>query len=191
MTLYVPLFRRKREGLTDFRVRKKAIMSGEILAVIRKSTKNITVQFIKPEVNGDRVIFSSHSRVLRKFGWLGSLKSTPAAYLLGLYAGKEAIKHGIKRAVVYTGLLRYVKGSRISALVKGLVDSGLDVPSDKETFPGEERITGKFIADYASSLLEKDKEKYRKIFSRLLKEGFKPEEYPEYFEKVRKAIVGG
>jgi large subunit ribosomal protein L18 len=190
MSSYIPLFRRKREGLTDYRVRKKAVMSREVLAVIRKTNKNVTIQFVKPEINGDKVISSFHSSALRKMGWLGSLKSTPACYLLGLYAGKKAQEVGIRRAVVYTGLLPYVRGSRISALVKGLVDSGLDIPSNSETFPEEERITGKFIADYAAKLIKENKEKYNKFFSSLLKQGFKPEEYPAYFEITRKIIMG-
>lgn len=187
---YIPLFRRKRDGLTDYRVRKKAVLSREILAVIRKSTKNVSVQFVKPEITGDRIVAAYHSKMLRKLGWHGYPKSTPSCYLLGLYAGKEAQKKGIRRAIVYTGLMPYVRGSRVAAVVKGLVDSGLDVPSNSETFPSEERVSGKFIADYALKLLKEDRDKYSRLFSGLLKEGFKPEEYSEKFEEFKSKIGG-
>jgi large subunit ribosomal protein L18 len=65
---YVPLPRRRREGLTDFRARRKAIASRMPLLVVRVSNKNVSSQFVRPKVKGDEVLSSSHSAQLRKLG---------------------------------------------------------------------------------------------------------------------------
>ncbi len=188
---YVPLLRRRREGVTDYRARKRAITSQRPLLVVRVSNKNVTSQFVKPTVKGDVVLSSAHSKELAKLGWRGSLKSTPACYLLGLLAGKKAAKAGVKEAVAYNGLVPFIAGSRVAALLKGIVDAGVAVPVGEEAFPGEERVTGKSISEYAAKLASEDKDAYARSFAALLKSGFKPEDYPAEFEKVKAAIAGG
>jgi large subunit ribosomal protein L18 len=136
------------------------------------------------------VLSSAHSRELSKLGWHGSSKSTPACYLLGLLAGRKAMKAGVKEAVVYNGLVPFIRGSRIAALLKGVVDAGVIVPVGEEAFPDESRLSGKSIADYASKLAAEDKDEYSRSFSALLKGGFKPEDYPVEFEKVKAVIQG-
>ena len=190
MVDYVPVYRRRREGVTDYRSRKKAISSHSPLLVVRVSNKNVSSQFVMPKENGDEVLSSAHSRQLLKFGWLGSGKSTPACYLLGLLAGKKALAAGVKQAVAYNGVVPFIRGSRVAALLKGVVDAGVQVPVGEEAFPDAERLTGKSIADYAAKLAGEDKEAYSRSFSALLKGGFKPEEYPAEFEKVKAAISG-
>jgi large subunit ribosomal protein L18 len=191
MSPYVPLQRRRREGVTDYRSRKRAITSQATLLVVRISNKNVSSQFVKPRVSGDEVLASAHSRQLRKLGWKGSLKSTPACYLLGLLAGRKAQAKGVKEAVLYNGVVPFIRGSRIAAFAKGVIDSGLMVPVGEEALPPEERIRGKTIADYATKLAAEDAAAYGAIFSALLKGGFKPEDYPAQFEKVKSAIAGG
>ena len=186
----VVLLRRRREGVTDYRARKRAITSQKPLLVVRISNKNVSCQFVKPMVKGDRVLSASHSRELVKLGWKGSLKATPACYLLGLHAGKKALAAGVKEAVVYNGLVPFIKGSRIAALLKGVLDSGVAVPVGEEAFPDEGRLSGKVIADFATKLSSEDREAYTRDFSALLKAGFKPEDYPAEFERVRAAIMG-
>jgi len=188
---YVPIYRRRRMGVTDYRARKKIISSSLPLLAVRVSSKNVSAQFIKPKPDGDRVLSSAHSRNLKKLGWKGSTKSLPACYLLGLLAGKKAKEQGVDKANLYNGLSQFVKGSRVSALVKGVKDAGVDVPMSEEAIPSEERLTGKSTAEYAKSLLAEDKAKYSKLFSGLLKSGFKPEEYAENASKVKQAILKG
>ncbi|HUH82837.1 MAG TPA: 50S ribosomal protein L18 [Nitrososphaerales archaeon] len=190
-TVHVPLLRRRREGVTDYRARKRAITSQMPLLVVRVSNKNVTSQFVKPSVKGDVVLSSAHSKELARLGWRGSSKSTPACYLLGLLAGKKAVKAGVKQAVAYNGLIPFIGGSRIAALLKGVIDAGVAVPVGEEAFPSEERVTGKSISEYASKLASEDRDAYGKSFSALLKSGFKPEDYPVEFEKVKAAITGG
>jgi large subunit ribosomal protein L18 len=190
MSPYVPLLRRRREGVTDYRARRRAITSEKPLLVVRISNKNVSSQFVKPTVKGDVVLSSAHSRELAKKGWHGSSKSTPACYLLGLLAGKKALAAGVKEAVAYNGVVPFIRGSRVAALLKGVVDAGVSVPVGEEAYPSAERLSGKSIADYASSLSSEDKEAYSKEFSALIKAGFKPENYPSEYEKVKAAIQG-
>ncbi len=191
MSPYVQLLRRRREGVTDYRARKRAITSEKPLLVVRISNKNVSSQFVKPMVKGDIVLSSAHSKELGKMGWHGSAKSTPACYLLGLLAGKKALAAGVKEAVAYNGVVPFIRGSRIAALLKGVVDAGVRVPMGEEALPAAERLSGKTIADYATKLAAEDKAAYSKRFSALLKGGFKPEDYPAEFEKVKAAISGG
>ena len=191
MSANVPLLRRRREGVTDYRARKKAVISQKPLLVVRVSNKNVTSQFVRPTVKGDVVLSSAHSKELAKLGWRGSSKSTPACYLLGLLAGKKALKAGLKEAVAYNGVVPFIAGSRIAALLKGVLDAGVAVPVGEEAFPSEERLTGKSISEYASKLANEDKEGYGRSFSGLLRAGFRPEDYPAEFEKVKASILGG
>jgi large subunit ribosomal protein L18 len=177
--------------VTDYRARKKAITSQKPLLVVRISNKNVSSQFVKPTVKGDVVLSSAHSRELSKMGWHGSPKSTPACYLLGLLAGKKAVAAGVKEAVAYNGIAPFVRGSRVAALLKGVVDAGVQVPVGEEAFPDADRLSGKTIADFASKLAGEDKDAYSRSFSALLKGGFKPEDYPAEFEKLKAAISGG
>jgi len=188
---YVPLFRRRRMGVTDYKARKKIITSSIPLLAVRVSSKNALAQFIEPKAEGDHVLSSAHSRNLKKLGWKGSPKSVPACYLLGLLAGKKAKAEGVDKAYLYNGLTKFVKGSRVAAVVKGVKDAGIDVPMSDEVAPSEERLTGKATAKYAKSLLAEDKAKYSKVFSGMLKTGFKPEDYAESASKVKQAILKG
>lgn len=178
-------------GVTDYRARKKIITSSVPLLAVRVSTKNVSAQFIKPKAKGDEVLSSAHSKNLRKLGWKGSTKSVPACYLLGLLAGKRAKGEGIEKAYLYNGLSQFVNGSRVSALVKGVKDAGVDVPMAEDVAPSEDRISGKTTAEFAKSLLAEDKERYSRVFSGLLKSGFKPENYVEQTGALKQAILKG
>ncbi|MCX8192051.1 MAG: 50S ribosomal protein L18, partial [Nitrososphaerales archaeon] len=182
---YIPRLRKK----TDYRKRKAAVMSRKPLLCVRISNENTLVQYILPSIGGDRVLASAHSRQLLKYGWKGSRNNSPAVYLTSLLASYRALKAGVKDAILYTGLQPYVHGSRLGAAVRGALDAGISIPTDEESLPSKERIKGEHIAKYAKYLMENDPIRYRTIFSRLLAEGFKPEDYPKHFEEVRNLIV--
>ncbi|MGA2665976.1 MAG: 50S ribosomal protein L18 [Nitrososphaerales archaeon] len=186
---YVPMYRRRRSGATNYGARKKAISSRGTLLAVRISGKNVSAQFIRPTVTGDVVLASAHSHTLRKLGWTGSLKSVPACYLLGLWAGKKAKEKGIESAFLYNGVAPFVKGTRIPAFVKGVIEGGVEIPFSEEAMPSDERIRGETIAKYAEELA-KDKQVYDARFSRLLKQDFRPEDYAKHQSRVRDAIVG-
>lgn len=107
------------------------------------TNENTQVQVLKPSMSGDKVIASAHSRYLIDKGWKGSRKSVPAAYLTGYLAGKKALGQGAKDAILYTGTRKYTE--RMAAALKGVIDAGVQVPADSETFPPNERINGEHL----------------------------------------------
>ena len=58
----------------------------------------------------------------------GSKTNIPASYLSGKLAAKRAIKAGVSSAVLDIGRITPTSGNRAFAVLKGLVDGGLDVP---------------------------------------------------------------
>ena len=107
------------------------------------TNENTQVQILTPGMTGDTVVASAHSRYLLEKGWKGSRKSVPAAYLTGYLAGKKAMGKGAKGAIMYTGTRRFTQ--RMAAALKGVIDAGLEVPADPETFPANERINGEHL----------------------------------------------
>jgi len=119
------------------------LMGKRDFITVNITNENTQVQVLKPGMTGDKVIASAHSRYLVDKGWKGSRKSVPAAYLTGYLAGKKAIGKGAKNAILYTGTRKYTQ--RMAAALKGVVDAGVQVPADSETFPPEERINGEHL----------------------------------------------
>jgi len=156
---YSKILKRIRNEKTNYKKRKIMLMSKRDFITINVTNENTQVQILKPEITGDKVIASAHSRFLLKDGWKGSRKNIPAAYLTGYFAGKKALSQGVDNAIVYSGTRKYTQ--RMAAVVKGVVDAGLTVPSDEETFPPEERINGEHLKiknDIASVKLKIDTE---------------------------------
>ena len=119
------------------------LMGKKDFVTVQISNENTQVQIHKPELSGDKVIASAHSRFLLSKGWKGSRKNIPAAYLTGYVAGKKAISKGAKNAIMYSGTRKYTQ--RMAAALKGIIDAGLEVPADPETFPADERINGEHL----------------------------------------------
>lgn len=135
--------RRLREEKTNYRKRKTMLMGKQDYITVRISNENAEIQIHKPEMAGDKIVASAHSRYLLSKGWKGSRKSIPAAYLTGYLAGKRAISKGSSSAIMYSGTRRYTQ--RMAAALKGVVDAGMQVPSDSETFPPEQRLLGEHL----------------------------------------------
>ena len=119
------------------------LMGKRDFITVNITNENTQVQILKPGMTGDTVIASAHSRYLLDKGWKGSRKSVPAAYLTGYLAGKKALGKGAKDAIMYTGTRRYTQ--RMAAALKGVIDAGLTVPADPETFPPDARINGEHL----------------------------------------------
>lgn len=143
-------YRRKREGKTDYRKRLKLLLSHKPRLVIRKSLDNVIAQIVEYGEKGDKVVVSAHSNELKKLGWKFGKGNVPAAYLTGLLAGVKAKKKKVTEAVLDLGLQASVKGSRIYACLKGVLDAGINIPHDKGILPSDDRVLGKHIADYGS-----------------------------------------
>ena len=135
--------RRRLEGKTDYKARLAMLKSGKPRLVVRKTNKYLIAQIVVSEVAQDKVLFGVTSSHLLQKGWPkdnpGSLKNKVASYLTGYLIGLKA-KGKIKEAILDFGLHRNVQKSRIYALVKGAIDSGLSIPCDKESLPSTASI---------------------------------------------------
>ena len=140
---YSKILRRLREEKTNYKKRGTMLMGKRDFITVNITNENTLVQILKPGMTGDKVVASAHSRYLLEKGWKGSRKSVPAAYLTGYLAGKKALGSGAKDAILYTGTRRYTQ--RMAAALKGVIDAGVDVPANSETFPSEERINGEHL----------------------------------------------
>src|SRR5712692_3951721 len=145
-------FRRRREGKTDYKLRKALVRSGRPRAVVRLTNKYVYIQITEATLQGDLVRASASSKELSKLGWKGGQGNLPSAYLTGALAARRAIAKGVKEAILDIGLKGPTKGSKLFAVLKGLADSGLAVPHSPERLPSMERIGGSHIASYAKSL---------------------------------------
>ena len=138
-------FKRRRLGITDYRKRKNLLKSRKIRAVIRRSLRYITIQFVKYNEKGDEVLVAVTSKELEKYGWNGTKDSTPAAYLTGIIAGIKAKEKGINECIVDIGRYTASRGARVFAAIKGIIDAGVECPCDESMFPSEERIKGEHL----------------------------------------------
>ncbi len=139
-------FRRRRTGQTDYKKRLALLKSGETRLVVRHTNGNVIAQFVDWQREGDRIRTGAVALELGKLGWEGSAKNTPAAYLTGLLAGERAKKAGIEDAVLDLGRRAPVRGSKVFAVLKGVLDAGVDVAhGDDDIYPSEDRLTGEFL----------------------------------------------
>lgn len=137
---YSTILRRLREEKTNYKKRKLVLMSRRDFVTVQISNENTLVQIHKPELTGDKVVASAHSRFLLQKGWKGSRKNVPAAYLTGYMAGKKALSKGINDVILYSGTRKYTQ--RMAAALKGVIDAGLQVPAGENALPKQERING-------------------------------------------------
>jgi large subunit ribosomal protein L18 len=180
-------YRRKREGKTNYKTRLNLLLGNKPRLVIRKTLKNIIVQIIEYDEDGDNIIVGANSKELeKKFDWKFSRSNIPAAYLTGYLLGKKSIKKNVKEAILDIGLENSVNGSKLYAALKGVLDAGMNIPCSKDILPKDDVIKGTKIVDYAKKLSEKGD--YKKRFSSYIKKGVKTEDLPKYFEEVKSKI---
>jgi large subunit ribosomal protein L18 len=186
---YCTPFRRRKEGKTDYRARKAFIVSGKPRLVVRSSINNITAQIIVAKPHGDEVLVSAHSRELTdKYGWKAPRGNLPTAYLTGFLCGQKAKTQGTKEAILDIGLRSPSKGARIFAVLKGVLDAGVEVPHSEEKLPDEKSIEGEHIAKYAGNLAS-DPEAYQRKFSKYLEQKLSPETLTKHFAEVKANMV--
>ena len=182
--------RRRREGKTDYQARKALVISRRPRLVTRPSINNVTAQIIIAKPQGDQVLAAANSRELvKKYGWKAATGNIPAAYLTGLLCGLKAKAAGIDSAILDIGMVIPTKGSKVFAVLHGVIDAGVEVPhGDEKIVP--DRAKGDHIARYAKSLSGEDHELYAAKFSKYTAQGVAPEKVAEHFSKVRAAIAG-
>lgn len=183
---YTAVPRRTRQNRTNYRKRIAILVGRHSFVSITVSNQNIMAQVLKPQVMGDIVITAVSSKELLKYGWKGSMNSMPSCYLTGLLLGIRTLEKGMKNLVLYTGKKSFT--TRVASCLKGIIDAGVSIPVSEVSLPEIERLNGGHISRYAE-VLKKDEQKYNSHFSSLLENGFLPENYPRYFEEVKKRII--
>lgn len=157
-------FRRRRELKTDYKKRLALLKSGKPRLVVRKSNNATIAEVVSYEQKGDKVNAFFTSLALKKKGWKGHTGNIPSAYLAGYACAKEALKAGVKEAVLDIGLLSPVHGSGVFAALKGAIDAGLKVKADEKVFPSAERASGKHISEETTRNFEEVKNAIDKEF---------------------------
>lgn len=187
-TIFKVTFRRRREGRTDYHLRKKLISSRKLRLVVRKTNKHINLQLVEAKIEGDRVLEHAGTTELKSYGWKGGTGNLPAAYLAGFLLGKRAVGKGLKFAILDLNGYVITKENRLLAALKGAIDAGLEIPHDKEVLPKEERISGSHITKHAEQLQKEDPTKYQSYFSQYLSGKISPEKLVEHFQGVKGTI---
>ena len=157
------LKRRRKEHKTDYARRIRLLKSGAPRIVFRKSNKYLTAQLVTSREAQDKAEMGLSSSALLKYGWpenfKNSLKSVPAAYLLGLLAGTQIADKKIKKSVVDFGMIRTINKNKLFGFLKGLKDSGLAIECDDKHFPSEDRVKGKHLKEDFSKHFDAIKKK--------------------------------
>lgn len=152
------LKRRRIEAKTDYRKRLALLKSEIPRLVVRKTNRYIIAQIVQSELAQDKVIVGTNSKILISKGWpekaKGSLKSIPAAYLTGLIIGKMAKEKKISKVILDIGMHRNIQKSRIYAVLKGALDSDLEIPHSEEALP-EINVTNEKVKEIFNKIKEK------------------------------------
>jgi large subunit ribosomal protein L5e len=136
---YQVKFRRRREGKTDYRQRKRLVcqaknkyQSPKYRLVVRFTNKQVICQIVYSLVDGDRVLAQANSMELPRYGLKAGLKNYAAAYCTGLLVARRLLKK-VGLDEVYEGNTE-VDGSIVSTeyeKTKYYVD---EVDEDKRPF---------------------------------------------------------
>lgn len=178
--MFVRIKKRRSQALTDYRKRVALLTGGRPRVVVRKSNRSVLVQIIDFHPEGDKVLTSATSNLLRKFGW-EPRGNIPTAYLTGFAAARIAQTKNLKldSLVLDIGLSKPQKSSVVFAAAKGAVDGGLKIASNIEF--DANRLNGAHIANYAKS--QKGK------FTGYAEKKFDPERMVESFEAAKKKLM--
>ena len=144
------VMKRRREGVTNYHKRLKLLMSGLPRLVVRPSNKGMTAQLVNYSEGGDVVIATVTEKSLKKLGLEVDGNSVPVSYLVGYALGLKCKKKKVKNAILDSGRYNIIKGGRISAVLKGVVDAGVKVPHEASVFPKKDRLSGKHLKNGAA-----------------------------------------
>lgn len=179
------IMRRMKQQKTNYKKRERLLAGRRDFVSVHVSSQNVSAQLLRPNLGGDISLASVHSRELTSFGWKAARKNIPSCYLVGLLLGRKSLSKGIKTAVVYTAKRSF--NSRISACIKGIIDSGMEIPFSEEVIPPESRLNGTHVASYAKEL-RSDERVFKSKFSGMLNSGLNPEDLPSHFLEIKTKI---
>jgi len=110
---YQVKFRRRREGKTDYRARKRLITqdknkynSPKYRLVVRFTNRFCICQIVYSEIVGDKVMAHANSAELERYGLKVGLKNYAAAYCTGLLVARRLLQK-IGLDSIYKGQLTY------------------------------------------------------------------------------------
>jgi large subunit ribosomal protein L18 len=186
--IYKVTLKRRRSGKTNYYKRRELLKSDEFRLVIRRSNNNMLVQIVESRPNGDHTLLSVNTRHLIKYDWKITGGNIPGSYLLGYLAGKKGLALDIDYAILDLGVQTSQAGSRIYATLKGIIDSGLEIPASDHIFPEEDIIKGSHIAKYSKNLKSENKDEYKKKYTGYLSVKQAPEDIEKHFEATLNAI---
>lgn len=96
---YQVKYRRRREGKTDYRARKRLITqdknkynSPKYRLVVRFTNSQVICQIAYAEIDGDKIMCAAYSSELSRYGLKVGLKNYAAAYCTGLLIGRRLLK---------------------------------------------------------------------------------------------------
>lgn len=103
------------------------------------------------------------------------------------------------RCLLDVGLARTTTGARVFGALKGAVDGGLDIPHSTRRFPGhngkeynpgahKDRIFGKHVADYMSTLEKEDEEAFKRQFGKYIEAGVGADDVEGMYKSAHSAI---
>jgi len=102
-------FRRRREGKTDYRARKRLVAQDKnkyncprYRLVVRLSNRDITTQITYAKIEGDHVVAAAYSHELPRFGMSIGLTNYSSAYATGLLLARRLLTK-LKLADKYKG----------------------------------------------------------------------------------------
>lgn len=156
-------FKRKLQGKTNYRKRLDLLKSQRLRIVVRRSLRNIIVQAVEYHPDGDKTLFTVTSKDLKEFGWKGYGRNTPAGYLVGLLFGMKAKQKKVQEAILDQGLYLTRQGTITFSVLKGLIDSGMNIPHDSKIFPREDRVEGKHISEEVAKQFAVTKANIQKV----------------------------
>ncbi len=173
-------FRRKKEGKTNYKKRIALIKSGKPKISVRITNNNVCVQLIDFNMDGDKVVIEANARELKKIGWDYGTSNMSSAYLTGILMAKKMKDIDRNEGVIEFGFKQSMKGNKLYAVVKGLVDGGINTHQSNDLLPDESRIKGEHIINAFKNKkndiqfcktknIEKMSEKVEEIKSNLLK----------------------
>lgn len=140
------LKRRRKQSKTDYLKRMNLLKSEKKRIVFRKTNSYLIAQYVESDEAKDKIILGVNSKTLLDYGWQkeakGSLKSIPAAYLMGYLIGKIIQDKKLEKPIIDFGMIRIKHKTKIFGFLKGVIDSGIEIDCKEEAFPEEERIKG-------------------------------------------------
>lgn len=151
------------ENKTDYGKREKLLKSEGPRIVFRKTNRYVIGQYVISKNAQDKVQIGVTSKDLFGYGWPkeseGSLKSLPAAYLMGMLIAKKITSQKLPNPILDLGMLRVLHKTKIYSFIKGINDGGIKIKCDPSLFPEEERIKGKYLKKDFSKTFEAIKSK--------------------------------